>query len=126
MVDALGWIALYGLSPSLDFFKQTGIDPKDDDRELNVLLSECADLRHIMKSLADHLPLKKARKHKLNIYIHEKNLECIARDLLLLTVMCETSYSKRDRMELFLDIYANTLLRDKTDAYLQGIINELI
>jgi hypothetical protein len=29
-------------------------------------------------------------------------------------------------MELFLDFYANTLLRDKTDAYLQGIINELI
>jgi hypothetical protein len=118
MVDALGWIALYGLTPSLNFFKHSGIDPAKDDRELNVLLSECSDLRHVFKSLCDSMPLSKPRAHKLNIYIHEKNLECIARDLLLLTVICETSYSKRERMELFFDLYANTLIRDKTDAYL--------
>ena len=29
-------------------------------------------------------------------------------------------------MELFMDLYGNTLLRDKTDSYLQGITNELI
>lgn len=34
--------------------------------------------------------------------------------------------SKRERMELFLDLYANCLIRDKTDAYLQGVLNELI
>lgn len=29
-------------------------------------------------------------------------------------------------MELFIDLYANCLIRDKTDQYLQGILNELI
>jgi hypothetical protein len=29
-------------------------------------------------------------------------------------------------MELFLDLYANALIRDKTDGYLQGVINEMI
>lgn len=40
--------------------------------------------------------------------------------------MCETSLSKRDRMELFVDIYANILLSPKTDDYLQSILSELI
>jgi hypothetical protein len=119
MVDAIGWISFYGLTPSLDFFRQTSIDPAKDEAELNVLLSECADLRHVLKSLSDHLSSKqKPRDHKLNIYIHEKNLECIARDLLFLTLICETSYSRRERMELFMDLYANTMLREKTNAYL--------
>lgn len=121
MVEAVGWISFYGYTPSIDFFSLTGIDPNDDDRDLNILLSDCSDLRHVFKSIADYLPLrdkKKQREHKINLYIHEKNLECIGRDLLLLTLICETSLSKRERMELFMDLYANTLLRDKTDAYL--------
>jgi dynein assembly factor 3 len=40
--------------------------------------------------------------------------------------MCETALSKRERMELFIDIYANCLLRDKTDLYMQGVLPELI
>lgn len=127
MVEAVGWISFYGLSPAIDFFKYTGIDPCDDDREINILLSDCADLRHIFRSITDQLPLRKSkREHKLNIWIHERNLECIARDLLFLTLICETNYSKRERMELFLDLYANTMIRDKTDAYLQSTTNELI
>ena len=128
MVEALGWISFYGYTPSIDFFKNSNIDPADDDRDINVLLSECSDLRHIFRSLCEMIPLKfkKPREHKLNIYIHEKNLENIARDLLLLTLICETSYSKRERMELFMDLYANTMIRPATDAYLQDITNELI
>ena len=53
MVEAVGWISFYGLSPAIDFFKYTGIDPCDDDREINVLLSDCADLRHIFRSITD-------------------------------------------------------------------------
>jgi dynein assembly factor 3, axonemal len=50
----------------------------------------------------------------------------LARSLLFLTLICETSLSKRERMELFMDLYANCMIRDKTDAYLQGVLNELI
>ena len=125
-MEALGFCHLYGFSPCIDFFKGTDIDVKADDRDLNILVSECADIRHIMKSISDQLPLKKERKHKVNIYIHEKNPENIARDLLFLTLICETGLAKRERMELFLDLYGNVMLRDKTDAYLQGIVNELI
>ena len=59
-----------------------------------------------------------SRSHTLNIYLHEKQLEVMARDLLFLTLICETSFAKRERMELFMDLYGNCKIRDKTDAYL--------
>ena len=66
------------------------------------------------------------RKHPINIYLHDQNYEVLGRALLFLTLICETSISKRERMELFLDLYGNSLIRDKTDNYLQGVVNELI
>ena len=74
---AVGSIAFYGLTPSINFFEESGIDlseqdPKDD-RAINVLVSECADIRHILKSLSDIVPLNKGpRKHPINIYIHDR------------------------------------------------------
>ena len=120
---AVGSIAFYGLTPSINFFEKAGIDPTEqdpkDDRELNVLVSECGDIRHILKSISDILPLANGpRKHPLNIYIHDRQLENLARGLLFLTLICEVSYAKRERMELFMDLYANCLVRDKTNAYL--------
>lgn len=58
--------------------------------------------------------------------MHDKNLEVLARALLFITLICETSLAKRERMELFMDLYGNCKIRDKTDAYLQGVVNELI
>ena len=58
---SVGMIAFYGLTPSINFFEKSGIDPTEqdekDDREINILLSECGDIRHILKSICDILPL---------------------------------------------------------------------
>ena len=62
--------------------------------------------------------LDKPRENPINIYLHEKDLECLCRALLLLTVICETQLSQRERMELFLDLYANSMIRERTNAYL--------
>jgi hypothetical protein len=124
--NIIGLAQFYGFNPSKNFFKESNIYWDADDKDLNFLVSETNDLRHILKSLSDLVPLKKDRKHKLNIYIHEKQFECLTRDLLFLTIICETGISKRERMEYFMDLYANSIIRDKTDAYLQGVLNELI
>lgn len=128
MSASIGFIAFYGMSPCINWFEQSGVDFKnEDDRDINVLLSEVADIRHILKSLADVLPLPNGpRQHTLNIYLHDRQLENLARALLFFTILCETSYAKRERMELLLDLWGNCKIRDKTDAYLQGVVNELI
>jgi len=79
-----------------------------------------------MKSLSDVLPIKKPREHPINIYLHEKNFESLARALLFLTIMNETTLAKRERMEIFTDIYGNCMLRERTATYLEEIVPELI
>lgn len=56
-MEALGFISLWGFTPSIDFFKATDTQLQNDDHDINVLISECADIRHILKSLCDNLPL---------------------------------------------------------------------
>jgi hypothetical protein len=126
-VEALGFIMLWGYTPAVDAFKGTDIDVSKDDKDINLLFSETGgDARHVLKTIADLLPLKTARKNKINIYYHEKNKENLARLVLFLTLICETGIARRERMEMFLDLYANSLLREKTAQYLEEITHELI
>jgi hypothetical protein len=54
-MEAVGFASFWGFTPSIDFFKGTIIDPAKDDKEINIFLSECSDLRHILKSLSESL-----------------------------------------------------------------------
>jgi hypothetical protein len=68
-MEALGFISFWGFSPSIDFFQGTGIslsskrqDPvlagNEDFTDINVLLTECGDIRHLLKTLAENLPTR--------------------------------------------------------------------
>jgi dynein assembly factor 3, axonemal len=126
-MEAVGFISLWGFTPSIDFFKGTP-HKLESEEDVNVLISECADLRHILRTLSDNLPTSdgQPRKGTLNIYIHEKQKENLCRDLLFLTLMCERQLSMRERQEIFLDLYGNSLIRDKSANYLENIVKELI
>ena len=100
----------------------------EDSTDINVLLSECGDICHLLRTLADNLPTRdnQPRKGTLHIYLHEKQKEYLCRALLFLTLICERQLSMRERQEMFLDLYGNALIRDKTSNYLEGIVKELI
>ena len=127
-MEALGFIQHWGYTPAINCFdKVDNVDVEKDDQEINILMSETSgDGRHIFKSLCDILPLKKQRENPINIYFHEKDKENLARLVLFLTLFCETGISQRERMEMYLDLFANTLIRDKTSAYLEETARELI
>jgi hypothetical protein len=124
-MEALGFISYWGFTPSINFFKGTPYS-LEDDQELNILISECADVRHLLHTLGESCPLSKDRTKTINIYIHERHKENLCRTLLLLTLICERQLSMRERQEIFLDLYANTLIRDKSAEYLETIVKELI
>ena len=84
------------------------------------------DIRHLLKSVSDILPLAQDRQMTIHIYYHERAKENLARLALFLTLICETGISMRERMEIFLDLYGNTLIRDKTASYLEECAKELI
>ena len=74
MSESIGFISFYGMTPAIDWFKGTGIDPKKDEKPLNIFMSEVGDIRHILKSLSDMLPLPEGKKrtNPINIYMHDK------------------------------------------------------
>lgn len=97
-MEAVGFIPFWGFTPAIDFFQNTGIDPEQDNQDLNIFLSDCADLRHVLKSIADSINEQNPpRKHKMNIYIHERQKENLCRALVFLTLICETGISERER-----------------------------
>ena len=115
-MEALGFTQFWGSTPAINVFEGCDhVDPSADGSEINILMSETGgDARHILKTVCDILPMQKERTHPINIYFHEKNKENLARIVLFMTLFCETGISERERMEMYLDLFANSLIRDKT------------
>ena len=124
-IEAIGFKSYYGLSPSIDVFRGTDINIQSDTEEINILLSNTSDVRHVLKSLSDNLNPTTKRENPIHFYIHESDYENLCRDLLFLTIICETQLSFRERKELFLDLYGNTMIRSRTADYLDDIAVEL-
>ena len=72
-MEALGFISLWGFTPAIDFLKGT-THSINDNEDLNVLVSECADIRHVLRTISDNLPTANGqpRQGTINIYLHEK------------------------------------------------------
>jgi dynein assembly factor 3 len=58
----------------------------------------------------------------MNIYYHEKNKELICRLLLLLEIANFDALNFRERTELFLDIFGNSMIRDKSQRYIDSLL----
>lgn len=87
-MEALGFVPFWGFTPPINFFLGTE-HRLSDDNEINILISECTDLRHLLRTLEESLPLNQNRKTAFNVYIHERMRENICRDILFLTLICE-------------------------------------
>lgn len=89
-MEAIGFLSYYGFSPPIDVLRD---ESTSDDGEINILISDSGDIRHTLKTICDNLswdPLP-----KLNFFIHEKAKENLARALLFLTILNETSLPLR-------------------------------
>lgn len=116
VVQAVGFVSYWGFTPAIDFLQsKTG--------ELHVLVAGSGDLRHILRSIAENVP---EASLDLHIYICETSKEVLARDILLLHLINETELPIRERVELFLDLYGNSLMRERTAEYLDLRVRALI
>ncbi|KAG8434111.1 hypothetical protein GDO86_012473 [Hymenochirus boettgeri] len=114
----------WGISPALDL--QMHVPPNstdhlssyDDLPEMNILLVGVGDCRHLLKTIcqASRWPRK-----KLNFFIIERDLELLARHMLFLTLALENpkQMGLQEKSELFLELFGNSLIRNKTFTYLQ-------
>eukprot|EP00397_Hematodinium_sp_SG-2012_P021310 GEMP01022006.1.p1 GENE.GEMP01022006.1~~GEMP01022006.1.p1 ORF type:complete len:529 (-),score=76.52 GEMP01022006.1:974-2509(-) len=134
--DAVGFVQFWGNSPALDLlgedldvhtlpFHQNPEKVEEAvDEPFNVLISGAGDLRHVLKTAAYHH--RYAPERKLHIYLHDKQVEVIARHIILLHVVNDTEIPIRERVEIFMSLFGNTLIREKDEEYVDQVAGALV
>eukprot|EP01083_Nonionella_stella_P286324 974602_1 len=127
--EAFGSNQIYGFSPALDIqdirnrTTPRKLNDGSEDSILKVLLIGSADIRHVLKTMC------RTRRHPprtIHFYVYEGTLECLARHFLFVRIAEDRHISPKERSQLFLEMYGNTLLRDKTNSYLVEKAKEIL
>jgi len=117
LIIGVGSILLKGITPCLDLL----INLKDCREEVNLLLVNCGDFRHVIKTISS-LKNKQWIK-KVNFYIMERNSETIARELYHILLSTSFDLSPPERAELILDSYGNILVTEHTYSSIRKSAN---
>lgn len=128
ILNSIGFVNFWGVTPFMNLF-ETEKDILETDKPVNVLLSNTNDLRHIIYTIYKlFIDLKEKDKAfpLINFYIHERHTEVLCRDLLLVHIMTDRTKSIRERVELLMEIYGNTLLPSRTIDYIDSTYKLLI
>jgi dynein assembly factor 3 len=123
-LEHMGTHQMWGISPVFDL-QETHADAVTDEgtEPLNILLAEPGDIRHVMRTLSAR---RRHSKRPLHFYIFEKHPEGLARDLLLLQTLHDWELPIRQRCNVWLEIYGNCLVQERTSKYIAQKGLELI
>ena len=103
-MDGFGNINWWGYSPSIDLLEMFDLKSLDESNtnEINVLLVNSGDQRHILHTIAS-LKIYAPKIKKINFYVYDKMLELYARDFLLLSLALEHPSQRglQEKTELF-------------------------
>jgi len=126
---ALGVHSMWGFSPAFDAGSLAGAKPSDstdaeqEQEPFRVLFAAPSDIRHVLATLS------RRRRHgtmPVHMVVTEKQLEVLARDLLMLQIACDWELPIRQRSTVFLEVFGNTLLQERTQAYVHRLGQELV
>lgn len=85
------------------------------------LLQVCPyDCRHTLATISSHAarladkPNIQQSPQQLELYVYETEVEGLARHMLLLTLLFDSSFTPQGRAEMFLELHGNALLRQQT------------
>ncbi|KAG6968245.1 hypothetical protein JG687_00003858 [Phytophthora cactorum] len=139
LMMSMGTVNMWGFSPAYDVCSglsewsksesstDASVSTRADDSEqkvstqpINVLLAGPGDVRHVLATIARRRRWEPAMKHRpVHIYIFEKAIETLSRDLLLIQVALDAHLPLRQRCNLFLEIFGNSRVQERTSAYIE-------
>ncbi|KAL1522898.1 hypothetical protein AB1Y20_000640 [Prymnesium parvum] len=125
-VAGVGVIRFWGFSPAVDLLEDLAaigcaVDSAADEDPLRLLMVCPGDVRHVLQTLAGASSRRVgsgADVRPFEACVFEKEPETLARHALLLAVALDFELPRRERAELLLELWANSLLREKTASYL--------
>lgn len=95
----------------------------EGDGPINILIAGGADLRHVVKTVAR---CRRRSDRQIRFFLHEGHHEVLARHVLFLQIVNNKALPIRERMEIFLSLYGNTLVRERDCSYLGDIAPEFV
>lgn len=110
ILNQIGHLQHWGLTPAGHLLKHYPF-ASHPGRPLRLLVSGTADIRHILKTLCDLNESSPDQKPSIEIYLHETSKELLCRDLLFLHILHETTLNFEERIELYLDLYGNSMIK---------------
>lgn len=106
-----------------------------DDEKIKVLLSNNLDFRHIIKTLncLNEKIVKYKKENKSNsefkieidFYFFETFQENLVRTILLFYLFLSEDFSNIEKIDMFLEIYGNTLITEKSANFISNSIPDL-
>lgn len=119
---ALGVHAMWGFSPGMDLIDHA--EAGSSGEVLRILLAEPSDIRHVLVSISRRR--RRSVVKAVEFYILERPTETLARHLLQLQVACDWELPIRQRSNVFLEIFGNALVQERTQNYIAEIGQDLV
>jgi dynein assembly factor 3 len=124
IIKAMGHYGFWGASSPFDFMNIVNQSSFETDTDpLNILLISPGDIRHILTTLSRRRRQKRMRP--VNFYILESNCELLAREILLFEIILDFEIPIRQRANLFLEVFGNIKVQERTARYLEIAGNNL-
>ena len=107
-VGAVGFQHFWGFTPAL---AMAAPQPS-----CHFLLAGTGDIRHMVQTLSELCTVPELAQ--VTVCLYEPKAEALARGMLLTLILTDAQVTIRERAELFLEVYGNSLVRDRTAEYI--------
>eukprot|EP01041_Mallomonas_annulata_P012230 gene12230-25681_t len=130
IVAAIGHHGFWGVSATFSFVEAIANIPSalsPMEQPLRILLLHPGDIRHIFASISKRLRSQNSnvKPRPIHFYICEWPLEVLCRELILLDILLDTQVPIRQRANIFLEIYGNCKVQERTCRYIEELGQEL-
>lgn len=121
VTNGIGFHSMWGFSPSKNLLRVCeNSNSTSDDTPIRILLLQPCDPRHIIHTVSHR---RRSSKTSINLrpihfYVFEPQPEVIARLIFLLQVFFD-EIPIRQRASLYLEIYGNSLVQERTEVYIE-------
>lgn len=116
-----GYSAAFDLIEALSNSSTVSIESFDTIR---ILLINPGDIRHILCTIA-HKNRYNLENCQIEIYLLESPVEILARDCLLLEILNDFDIPIRQRSNVFLEVYGNSKVQERTSHYIEQLGSQL-
>ncbi|KAJ1431636.1 hypothetical protein B484DRAFT_395391 [Ochromonadaceae sp. CCMP2298] len=131
VAKSIGHHGHWGFSAGFDFLEALPdalSAQTTNPKEVNILLVNPGDIRHILFTISRRRRHKTANAGELpriNFYLLETPVELLSRELLLLQVLTDFEVPIRQRANVYLEIFGNIKVQKRTSKYIEALGRQL-